>query len=174
MEIFRSAHHSSPLIRTPAVLPPKTRSCPTFTLILDLVSLSIFVCFLVCVHPLFGDLQLIYFEFLGNRTRPLFTASPMSRRPNLTTVSPWKYPTAAAESPRNWRWVAVFSISLFFTPSFYQIDAQRSMRTPEHTQHCIHFERAKKTSLPPVLSRVPLLGRINRLLPANSVDDLHF
>ncbi|OQV12086.1 putative CTD small phosphatase-like protein 2 [Hypsibius exemplaris] len=37
MEIFRGAHHSpSPLIRTPAVLPPKTRSCPTFTLILDL------------------------------------------------------------------------------------------------------------------------------------------
>ena len=130
--------------------------------------------FVVCVHPLFRDLQLIYFEFLGNRTRPLFTASPMSRRPNLTTVSPWKYPTATAESPRNWRWVAVFSIFLFFTPSFYQIGAQRSMRTPEHTRHCIHFERAKKTSLPPVLSRVPLLGWINRLLPANSVDDLHF
>jgi hypothetical protein len=37
MEIFRGAHHSSPLIRTPAILPPKTRSCPTYTLILDLV-----------------------------------------------------------------------------------------------------------------------------------------
>ncbi|XP_055353471.1 CTD small phosphatase-like protein 2, partial [Paramacrobiotus metropolitanus] len=35
-EIFRTVQRLSPAVRTPGLLPPKTRSCPKFTLILDL------------------------------------------------------------------------------------------------------------------------------------------